>query len=90
MSASDQVTVLVPKNVHARVVDPQGTIVSIQRIDAQFGHIRVSSVMVKAALTDKGHAYPVRVTVFDDAGYSLTMAGRAGEQVVVPYIHWAR
>jgi hypothetical protein len=89
-SAPTELNVLVPSNVPAQLVDPMGAVVSFRALGPQYGPVRISLVVVKVARTDQGHGYPVRITVSDDAGYSFTMSGRAGSQVVVPYIHWSR
>ena len=88
VSGVTTVYMLVPRNVPARVIDPLGCDARVIPTRPQWGPIRISLAAVRAAETDGGSSYPVRVTVFDDAGYSLSLPGRAGRWVVVPYIQW--
>ena len=83
-----QVHMLVPRNVPARIINPLGCRVNLVHIGPQYGPLRISLAAVKVQKTDQGSSYPVQVTVFDDDGYSLTLPGRAGRFVVVPYIQW--
>lgn len=76
----------VPRNVPAEVIDPFGWRVQVVPAAPQPGPTTVSILMVRVARTDRGASYPVQVTVFDDAGYSFTVNGHAGELIVVPYI----
>ena len=88
VSRVTQVHMFVPRNVDARLIDPLGCQVRLTKIARQFGPLRISLAAVKVPRTDQGSSYTVQVTVFDDAGYSLTLPGRAGRTVVVPYIQW--
>lgn len=90
VSLPTQVKAFVPGNVSAAVVDPFDCIATVKQIGSQSGPLRVSLVMVRAARTDAGHAYPVQVTVFDNDGYVLTIEGHAGAWITVPYIKWVR
>jgi len=83
-----EVNFLVPRNVPARVLDPMGCTARVTPIGVQTGPLRISLAMVMVPLNDAGRSYPVQVTVFDDDGYSLTLNGRAGSWVIVPYIKW--
>ncbi|MGC8827924.1 MAG: hypothetical protein ACP5TV_13095 [Anaerolineae bacterium] len=76
----------VPRNVPAEVIDPFGWRVQVVPAPPQRGPSIVSILMVHVSRADRGMSYPVQVTVFDDAGFSVTVNGRAGELIVVPYI----
>jgi hypothetical protein len=75
----------VPRNVPAEVIDPFGWRVQVVPASPQSGPVIVSVLTIRVARTDRGQSYPVQVTVFDDAGFSVTVNGRAGELIVVPY-----
>ena len=75
----------VPRNVPAEVIDPFGWRVQVVPAPPQSGPVTVSVLMIRVARADRGQSYPVQVTVFDDAGFSVTVNGRAGELIVVPY-----
>ncbi len=76
----------VPRNVPAEVIDPFGWRVHVVPAPPQAGPTVVSVLIIRVARTDRGDAYPVQVTVFDDAGFSTTVNGRAGELMAVPYV----
>lgn len=86
VSRLSHLVVRVPRNVPAEVIDPFGWQVQVVPAPQQFGPTVVSILMIRVARTDKGQSYPVQVTVFDDAGYSLTVSGYAGHLIVVPYV----
>jgi len=88
VSQITRVTMFVPRNVPARLIDALGCQVQLRQIGSQYGPLRISLAAVKVPLTDQGSSYTVQVTVFDDAGFSLTLPGRSGRWVVVPYIQW--
>ena len=88
VSRVTQVHMFVPRNVPARIIDPLGCKVNLIKIGPQYGPLSISLAAVKVQKTDQGSSYPVWVTVEDNAGYSLTLSGRAGRFVVVPYIQW--
>jgi hypothetical protein len=88
VSRITHVHMYVPRNVPSRLIDPLGCQVRLSKIAPQYGPLRISLAAVLVPRTDQGSSYRVQVTVFDDAGYSLTLPGWAGRITVVPYIQW--
>ena len=88
VSKPTKVYMLVPRNVPARVIDPMDCIARVVHIGPQYGPLRVSLALVKVPRTDQHSRFPIQVTLFDDAGYSLTLPGRSGRFMVVPYVQW--
>ncbi len=76
----------VPRNVPAEVLDPFGWMVQVVQSAPQPGPTTVSILMVHVPKADHGRSYPLQVTVFDDAGYSITVSGWAGQPLFIPYV----
>jgi hypothetical protein len=88
VSSPTSVYMLVPRNVKSSIVEPMGCDVQLIPTAPQPGPLRLSFAMVKQPLTDNGHSYPIQVTVSDDVGFTLSVPGRAGAWIVVPYLQW--
>ena len=88
VSKTTTVTMLVPRNLPAEVIDPLGCKARIRRIAPQDGPPFISLVQVKVPRkTDEGSMYTFSVEVRDDRGFKTTTPPSPSDQaIVVSYI----
>lgn len=80
------VTMYAPRNMDARILDPQDCDTYLVRTPPQAGQTRVSTAVVEVPVAAGSDPFPILVIVFDDLGYYDEIPGMAGEPVQVSYV----